>query len=110
LKNYGSDLGECSNGLREKRTGVEPIRPEDAEYLWSIPEKNHSYPVIEGAYVNTKNWYMKENDLWAEFGTEISFGRRFSLKHSVRALAVGSTPSFGRRAVLHLEEEVFGNT
>jgi hypothetical protein len=23
--------------------------------------------------------------------------------------AVGSTPSFGRRAVLHLEEEAFGN-
>jgi hypothetical protein len=48
--------------------------------------------------------------LWAEFGKEISFGKRFSLKHSVRALAVGSTPSFGRRAVLRLEEEVFGNT
>jgi hypothetical protein len=26
------------------------------------------YPVIEGAYVNTKNWYKKETDLWAEFG------------------------------------------
>jgi hypothetical protein len=60
--------------------------------------------------VNTKNWYRKETDLWAEFGKEISFGRRFSLKHSVRALAVGSTLSFGRRAVLRLEEEVFGDT
>jgi hypothetical protein len=48
--------------------------------------------------------------LWAEFGKEISFGRRFSLKHSVKALAVGSTPSLGRKAVLHLEEEVFGDT
>jgi hypothetical protein len=26
------------------------------------------YPVIEGAYVNTKNWYREETDLWAEFG------------------------------------------
>jgi hypothetical protein len=25
------------------------------------------YPVIEEAYVNTKNWYREENDLWAEF-------------------------------------------
>jgi hypothetical protein len=26
------------------------------------------YPVIEGAYVNTKNWYREETDLWAELG------------------------------------------
>jgi hypothetical protein len=26
------------------------------------------YPVIEGAYVNTKYWYREETDLWAEFG------------------------------------------
>jgi hypothetical protein len=26
------------------------------------------YPVIEGAYVNTKNWYKEETDLSAEFG------------------------------------------
>jgi hypothetical protein len=24
--------------LKEKRTGVEQIRPEDVEHLWSIPE------------------------------------------------------------------------
>jgi hypothetical protein len=48
--------------------------------------------------------------LWAEFGKKTPFGRKFSLKHSVKALAVGSTPSFGRRTVLHLKEEVFGNT
>jgi hypothetical protein len=28
------------------------------------------YPIIEGAYVNTKNWYWEETDLWAEFGGE----------------------------------------
>jgi hypothetical protein len=39
------------------------------------------YPVIEGAYVNTKNWYRKETDLWAEFGKRAPFGKRFSSKH-----------------------------
>jgi hypothetical protein len=68
------------------------------------------YPVIEGAYVNTKNWYRKETDLSAEFGKETPFGRKFSSKHSVKMPAVGSTPSFGRRVVLHLEEEAFWNT
>jgi hypothetical protein len=68
------------------------------------------YPVIEGAYVNTKNWYRKETDLWAEFGKETPFGRKFSSQHSVKMPAVGSTPSFGRRAILRLEEEALGNT
>jgi hypothetical protein len=43
--------------------------------------------------------------LWAEFGKETPFGRKFSSKHSVKMPAVGSTPSFDRRAVLRLEEE-----
>jgi hypothetical protein len=60
--------------------------------------------------VNTKNWYRKETDLWAEFGKETPFGRKFSSKHSVKVPAVGSTPSFGRRVVLFLEKETFGNT
>jgi hypothetical protein len=68
------------------------------------------YPVIEGAYVNTKNWYRKVTDLWAEFGKKTPFGRKFSSKHSVKMPVVWSTPSFGRRTVLRLEEEVFGNT
>jgi hypothetical protein len=68
------------------------------------------YPVIEGAYVNTKNWYRKETNLWAEFGKETPFDRKFSSKHSVKVPAVGSTPSFGRRAILRLEKEAFGNT
>jgi hypothetical protein len=42
------------------------------------------YPVIEGAYVNTKNWYRKETDLWAEFGKRAPFGKMFSSKHSVK--------------------------
>jgi hypothetical protein len=48
--------------------------------------------------------------LWAEFGKITPFGRKFSSKHSVKVPAVGSTPSFGRRAVLRLNEEMFGNT
>jgi hypothetical protein len=39
------------------------------------------YPVIERAYVNTKNWYRKETDLWAEFGKRATFGKRFSSEH-----------------------------
>jgi hypothetical protein len=57
------------------------------------------YPVIEGAYINTKNWYRRETDLWAEFGKETPFGRKFSSEDSVKVPAVGSAPSFSRRAV-----------
>jgi hypothetical protein len=60
--------------------------------------------------VNTKNWYRKGTDLWAEFGKEMPFGRKFSSTYSVKMPAVGSTPSFGRRAVLCLEEEAFRST
>jgi hypothetical protein len=59
--------------------------------------------------VNTKNWYMEETDLWAEFGRKVPFGKRFSSKHLAKALAVESALSFGRRAVSCLEEEAFGN-
>jgi hypothetical protein len=58
--------------------------------------------------VNTKNWYRKGTDLWAEFGRRAPFGKRFSSKHSVKTLAVGSASAFGRRAVSRLEEEAFG--
>jgi hypothetical protein len=56
-------------------------------------------------YVNTKNWYREETDLWAEFGRRAPFGRRFSSKRSVEASAVGSTSLFGRRTVLRLKKE-----
>jgi hypothetical protein len=38
------------------------------------------YPVIEGAYVNTKNWYRKETDLWAKFGKKAPFKQEVFLK------------------------------
>jgi hypothetical protein len=63
------------------------------------------YPVIEGAYVNTKNWYREETDLWAEFGRRAPIGKRFSSKHSVEASAAESTSPFGRRAISRLKEE-----
>jgi hypothetical protein len=44
-------------------------------------------------------WYRKGSDLWTEFGKEAPFGRKFSSKDSAKMLAVGSAPSFGRRAV-----------
>jgi hypothetical protein len=65
------------------------------------------YLVIEGAYVNTKNWYREETDMWAEFGRRTPFDRRFSSKHSVEASAVGSTSSFGRRVVPRMKAEAF---
>jgi hypothetical protein len=52
-----------------------------------------------------KNWYREEADLWAEFGRRAPFGKRFSSKHSVKASAVESTSSFGRRDVSRLEED-----
>jgi hypothetical protein len=30
--------------------------------------------------VNTKNWYRKGTDLWAEFGKEMPFGRKNLLR------------------------------
>jgi hypothetical protein len=63
------------------------------------------YPIIEGVYVNTKNWYREETNMWAEFGRRAPFGRRFSSKHSIEASAVESTSSFGRRTVLRVKAE-----
>jgi hypothetical protein len=104
------DLSEDSNGLQEERTGVNGFGLETLSIYVQFRNKITFYPVIEGAYVNTENWYRKETDLWAEFGKETLFGRKFSSKHSVEVPAVGSTPSFDRRAVLCLEKETFGNT
>jgi hypothetical protein len=63
------------------------------------------YPAGRLHSVNTKNWYREETDLWAEFGRRAPFNKRFSSMHSVKASAVWSTSSFGRRAVSRLEEE-----
>jgi hypothetical protein len=41
------------------------------------------YPVIEGAYVNTKNWYREESNLWAEYG------RKSTIRQEVFLIAFG---------------------
>jgi hypothetical protein len=73
--------------------------------VWCVP-----FTLVRGVSVSTKIWYWKETNLWAEFGKETPFGRKFSSKHSVKEPAVGSMPSFGRRVALCLEKETFGNT
>jgi hypothetical protein len=93
------DLGEGSKGLKEERRGVERIHLGTLSIYGQFRNKITFYPVIEGAYVNTKNWYKEETDLWAEFGRRAQFGRRFSSKYSVEASAVGSTSSFGKRTI-----------
>jgi hypothetical protein len=35
---------------------------------------------FHGVTVNTKNWYRKETDLWAEFGNKIPFSRKNLLR------------------------------
>jgi hypothetical protein len=64
-----------------------------------VQEKGGRTDPRSGPGVNTKNWYRKETDLWAEFGQETPFSRKFSSKDSVKIPTVGSAPSFGRRAV-----------
>jgi hypothetical protein len=102
------DLGENSNGLKEEKRVLNGFGLETLSIYGQFRNKITFYLVIEGAYVNTKNWYRKGTDLWAEFGRRAPFGKRFSSKHSVKTPAVGSASAFGRRAVSRLEEEVFG--
>jgi hypothetical protein len=50
--------------------------------------------------VNTKTWYRKESDLWAQLGEEIrSEEGRFLQKDSAEELAVGSLLPFGKGTV-----------
>jgi hypothetical protein len=99
------DLGEGSNGLKEEERVLNGFSLGTLRIYGQFRNKITFYLVIEGAYVNTKNWYREETDSWAELGRRTPFGKRFSSKHSVKASAVGSTSSLGRRAVSCLEEE-----
>jgi hypothetical protein len=50
--------------------------------------------------VNTKIWYKKESDLWAQLGEKIRPEEgRFLQKDSAKGLAVGSLLPFGKEAV-----------
>jgi hypothetical protein len=92
-------LSEDSNGWRRKERVLNGFSLETLSIYSQFRIKSLFYPVIEGAYVNTKNWYRKGTDLWAELSKETPFGRKFSSKDSVKIPAVGSAPSFGRKAV-----------
>jgi hypothetical protein len=37
-------------------------------------------PALGRLIINTKNWYRRGTDLWAEFGKEAPFGRKISSK------------------------------
>jgi hypothetical protein len=100
------DLGEGSNDLKEEKRVLNGFGLRTLSIYGQFRNKIIFYPIIEGAYVNNKNWYREETDLWAEFGRKAPFSKRFSSKHSVKASAVGSTPSFGRRAVLEREKHL----
>jgi hypothetical protein len=79
----------------------------------AVPDKNmlsRCATTVVLVCVNTKNWYRKETDLWAEFGKRAPSGWRFSLKHSVKTSTDGSMSSFGRMVVSRLKEKAFGNT
>jgi hypothetical protein len=58
--------------------------------------------------LNTKNWYRKGTDLWAEFGNKNHSVGKISLEDSVKMLAVGSAPSFGKRTVYAFERKFSG--
>jgi hypothetical protein len=58
--------------------------------------------------VSTKNWYRRGTDLWAEFGNEMPFNRKISSEDSVKMLAAGSTPSFGKRIVYAFRRKFSG--
>jgi hypothetical protein len=50
--------------------------------------------------VNTKIWYRKESDLWAQLGEEIRLEEgRFLQKDSAKGVAVGSLLPFGKETV-----------
>jgi hypothetical protein len=104
------DLSEDSKGLRRKERVLNGFGSETLSIYNQFRNKITFYPVIEGAYVNTKNWYRKETDLLAEVGKETPFGGKFSSKGSVKMPVVGSAPSFGKRVVLCLKKEAFRNT
>jgi hypothetical protein len=66
-------------------------------------------PLLNGHMLTPKIGAGKRLTCGLKFGKEMPFSRKFSSKHSVKVPAVGSTPSFGRTAVLRLEEGAFGN-
>jgi hypothetical protein len=64
---------------------------------------------MEGAYVNTKNWYRKETDLWADFGNKIPFGRKNLLRGFGKDVCGQQYVIVRQKGRLRFLKEVFGN-
>jgi hypothetical protein len=60
--------------------------------------------------VNTKNWYRKGTDLWAEFGNEMPFGRKNLLRGFGKDACGRQYAIIRQKDCLRLKMEVFGNT
>jgi hypothetical protein len=59
-----------------------------------------NYVPPSGGIVNTKIWYRKESDLWAQLGEKIRPGEgRFLQKDSAKGLAVRSLLPFGKGTI-----------
>jgi hypothetical protein len=75
--------GQDGEGLGANKVGEgsgENIpEPPKTHHKYDFPPKpNHLRNRLDT--VNTKNWYKKGIDLWAEFGNEIPFGRENLLR------------------------------
>jgi hypothetical protein len=60
--------------------------------------------------VNTKNWYRKGIDLWAEFGNEMPFGRKNLLRGFGKDACGRQYAIIQQKDYLCLKKEVFENT
>jgi hypothetical protein len=79
------------------------LSPEENEKLLNLLKKHRK---VIG--VNTKNWSRKGADLWAELVTKYHSAGKISSEDSVKVLAVGTTPSFGKRTVCACKRKFSG--
>jgi hypothetical protein len=59
--------------------------------------------------VNTKNWYRKGTDLWAEFGNKMPFGRKNLLRGFGKDACGQQYAIIRQKDCLHFKKEDFGN-
>jgi hypothetical protein len=70
------------------------------DHYFLSPVATHGQEPSPKLIVNTKIWYRKESDLWAQLGEKIRPEEgRFLQKDSAKELAVGSLLPFGRGTV-----------
>jgi hypothetical protein len=66
-------------------------------------------PNINVLSVNTKNWYRKGTDLWAEFGNEMPFRRKNLLRGFGKDACGRQYAIIRQKDCLRFKEDVFGN-